>query len=157
MSKLLKKCSIILLIFTSILVRADDTAVQVRGGVTCSSILDMEFFYFMLSKKYGAPVRKEGAYWFKAGLAFYGQTADEVFIADGSSAWNFVGVVLSGKPPELAETIRNTPGLGMVFRKSNVDDPYSPYHSQNGSEILWFGESKSKLLCKIKSNYVITN
>lgn len=147
------KFLIMLLIYlSSFNAYCDDFAVVMKSALMCNSVLDIELFYSILQKKYGDPIRKDGALWFKGNASIYNQSVEEFFISDNSTEYEFIGAVIAVKPDALSEALNTTPGILSNYRKTNPNEMYSIYHNTSSSEILWYKE-KSKWICKRKSNF----
>lgn len=119
--------------------------------------LNINNYYDYYKKELKKPYKQEaGAIWFKAnGKTFFSESIEDVFISDNTSNWIFIGIVVLNNPDKVFENIKNIPGAR--FWKKDKNEKYSPYISNAGTEILWFGENKSKIVYKLhvgpKSKY----
>lgn len=145
----IKHILIIVIITMSGQVFANTYPQKMISVLSGNSILDVTHYYSYLQEKYGAPYQEsEGAFWFKTKENFFGLDVEETFISNGDSLYNFIGIVIKGSPEKVVE--QKIPWIS--FKKQNPDDPYSLYISKDRTQLLWFGNDKSKIVFLIKNH-----
>jgi hypothetical protein len=122
-------------------------SMTVGTAVLCLDDLDPGFLYNYMAQLKPSYKREEGAYWFKTATDMFGVPVTEVFISDGSSEHNFVGVLSSLPPDQIVEAIGNGAPTGGVFIKDNPADKYSTYSSAGGSVVAFQGKN-GKVYCR---------
>lgn len=122
-------------------------APTIGAAVLCQDQIDPAYFYAYLSKAFGKPSKQEGgAYWFKAGASLWGMPVPEVFVSDGSSRFDFLGVVVESKPEALADAIVQTLKIG-AWRYRPIQAGDTPVReSPPGGTLVYFGQ-KAKIYC----------
>lgn len=120
---------------------------RVGLAVLCVDDVEPGFLYNALRKTKAPSRREQGAYWFAIAEPLFGVPVTEVFVSDGSSRHNFVGVVSSLAPEQLAEAIASGAPAAGTFKRVNPADKFSPYRSAAGAQIVFHGK-KSKLFCR---------
>lgn len=115
-----------------------------------TSTANIYFLHEFLSKEYkSSPTEENGAYFFKGKKKFFGINSEETFISNGSSAYNFVGITLEGNPDVVVKQLEKA--LSLKFIKENPQEKYSKYYRRSGTELLWLGDKKSRLIFKISN------
>jgi hypothetical protein len=138
----------LLCLFSSLaLGQGSSFSTTVGTAVLCLDDLDPGFLYNYMAQLKPAYKREEGAYWFKAETDMFGVPVTEVFVSDGSSAHNFVGVLSSLPPDQIVEAVGNGAPAGGVFIKDHPADRYSTYSSASGSVIAFQGKN-GKIYCR---------
>lgn len=113
-------------------------------AVLCGQRVDTAYAFAMLRQQVGPPYKQEqGAHWWKVNLNIHGVQATEVFVADSSYPYQFVGALLSQAPDAAAPVLS---ARGPTFTKAPASDPYRPLPSASGSWLLW-QDRKGKLVC----------
>lgn len=130
---------------------ADDFSVKMWSALSGTSDPNIYFFYTYLTDKYKQkPTEQYDSFWFKGKQSFYGINSESVFISNGNSIYNFIGIVLDGNPKEISEKLSEK--IGIKFSPIDEKAKYPTYVSLSGTEILWDGQNKSKLVYKLKNH-----
>ncbi|MDD2547075.1 MAG: hypothetical protein PHI55_12465 [Burkholderiaceae bacterium] len=117
--------------------------------VLCYNAMDTAYVFDQLKKQVGPPYKRDqGAYWWKVNLSIQGVPATELFVAEPSATYQFVGALLDQSPKEAAPTLN---AKGPAFRAQQTANPYSPLASATGSTLLW-QDKKGKLACARKTD-----
>lgn len=141
----------LLLVLISNISHADDFSVKIWSALSGTSDPNIYYYYHYLSDKYNKkPIQKSDSFWFNGKQSFHGINSESVFISNGTSAYNFIGIVLEGSPKDVAEKLGNN--IGVQFKPVNEKEKYPIYISGSGAEILWEGKNKSKLVYKVKNH-----
>ena len=98
---------------------ANNFNLTIKDGLLCNDVLDIELYYSLLYKKFGKPIQKEGALWFKGNENIYGQSVEEFFISDNTSEYEFIGVIVNQKPTDLVNTLKSAPGINATYYNYN--------------------------------------
>lgn len=113
-------------------------------AVLCGQRVDTAYAFAMLRQQVGPPYKQEqGAHWWKVKLNIHGVQATEVFVADSSYPYQFVGALLKQSPDAAAPVLS---ARGPTFTKAPANDPYRPLPSATGSMLLW-QDRLGKLVC----------
>lgn len=130
-----------------VLAQGSSFSTTVGTAVLCLDDLDPGFIHNYMAQLKPSYKREDGAYWFKTATDMFGVPVTEVFVSDGSTEHNFVGVISSMSPDEIVEALGNGAPAGGVFMKDNAADRYSTYSSANGSVVAFQGKN-GKVYCR---------
>jgi hypothetical protein len=161
----MKKISLLIIGFLfSFQAFASSFSLTLWDSLSGNSTANIYFLHEFLTKEYKSPpIEQDGTYFFKGKKKFFGINSEETFISNGSSIYNFVGITLEGNPDVVVKQLEKA--LATKFIKENPQDKYSKYYRRSGTEILWLGDKKSRLIFKIsndnfkynKNPFLITN
>lgn len=123
-------------------------ATVIGSAVLCLDRIDPVYHYRYLHDHFADPPKqREGAYWFKSGgAALWGLPVTEIFVSDGSSRFDFVGVVMESMPDKVAEAIAQKQRLGGWSHQALNGSATPVRVAPTGAAVVYF-KGKSKVWC----------
>lgn len=120
----------------------------IGAAVLCLDQIDPAYHYRYLKEAFAdPPQRREGAYWFKSGgAALWGLPVTEIFVSDGTSRFDFVGVVMESMPDKVVEAIAQKQRLGGWSHQALNESATPVRVAPTGTAVVYF-KGRSKVWC----------